>query len=136
MSVDAPPDAGEMRQGKRGERIALQSLDDLDRRRSSYQRTRILLEALEAESSSNSSTGRRQLAMRAACHGAMLADLEVRYLKGEQVDVGIYTALTNSQRRLICEIYSPALRSQPKEINPLDQHLLDALKEEFDDPQP
>ena len=74
--------------------------------------------------------------MRAACHGAMLQDIEVRYLKGEEIDIATYTMLTNSQRRLISEIYSPALKSQLKVVNPIDKHLLDALQEFNDGAQP
>jgi hypothetical protein len=133
MSVDAGSDAPEIRLGRPGERLKLLSLDDLDRRRSSYQRTRALLEALEAEAGSNPSTGKKQLAMRAAVHGALLLDLETRWLKGEEIDLTTYTMLTNSQRRLIDGIYSPALKSHLKEVNPIDEHLLNALKEEYGD---
>jgi hypothetical protein len=122
------PAAPEARLGKAGERVQLLSIDDLDRRKSSWQRTRALLEALEAETSTWS-TGKKQLAMRAAVHGAMLQDFEVRYLRGEEVDWSVYVLLTNSQRRLIGEIYSPALQSQLKQVDAIEEAFMEGWNE-------
>jgi hypothetical protein len=118
-----------MRLGRAGERVKLLSLDDLDRRTSAYQRTVRLLEALEVDAGGHDqlSTGQRQLARRAAVHGALLEDIEVRWLKGQEIDPSTYTLLTNSQRRLLEGI---GLKRQPKELNPIDREVIDIYEQE------
>jgi hypothetical protein len=77
-------------------------LADLDGRSTAYRRTCELIAAVEADlgGADRLSTGERQIVQRAALTGALAEDLEARWLAGEDIDPGAYSALANSKRRL------------------------------------
>ncbi len=100
----------------------LLTLADLDRRTRAYQATERLLGELLADMGGAEfvSAGRRKTAQRAAVHGAMIDDMEARWMLGEPVDVTEYLAASNAQRRLLTTLglerrardVTPSLRDQ------------------------
>jgi hypothetical protein len=122
-----------MRLGAPGERVRLLSLDDLDRRTGAYRKTVELIEAIESDAGGRDqlSTGQRQLVQRAAVTGALLEEIETRWLRGEDIDPAIYAMLGNAQRRLLVEV---GLKRVPKELNGHDRELIDLYREELTAP--
>lgn len=102
---------------KSGGKSRLLSLADLDQRTRAYQRTRDLIEEIEADlgGAAQLSVGARQLIQRAAVTGALLEDQEARWLAGEAIDPALYATLGNAQRRLF---ESVGLRRVPRDVTP------------------
>jgi hypothetical protein len=95
----------------------LLSLHDIDRRTAAYQKTVALITAIEADlgGSDRISTGERQIVQRAALTGALVEDLETRWLQGQPIDPAVYCTLANCQRRLLETV---GLRRVPREVVP------------------
>jgi hypothetical protein len=98
--MDATPSADV--RSKPGGKARLLSLGDIDRRTKAYRKTVDLIDAITTDLGGvdRLSTGQRQLIQRAALTGALLEDLEAKWLGGEPIDAALYATLGNAQRRL------------------------------------
>jgi hypothetical protein len=93
--ADAPP---------KGRKTRLMSLSDLDGRTAAYKETRRLIdEMIESDlgGSAALSTGEKQLVQRAAVLGAVLTDIETRWIEGQPIDATVYCTVVNAQRRVL-----------------------------------
>jgi hypothetical protein len=84
----------------------LLSLDDLDGRTNAARKASSLVAGLESDLGGTESitVGQRELIKRAALLGAITEDAECRWLRKEQVDLGIYLAAINVQRRVLTSL--------------------------------
>jgi hypothetical protein len=80
---------------------------------------------VDAGGSDRLSTGERQIIQRAAITGAVLEDIEARWLEGEPLDAALYATLGNAQRRLLETV---GLRRVPRDVTP---SLADILREDW-----
>jgi hypothetical protein len=82
------------------------SLGDLDRRTTAYRNAERLFADLISDlgGERHASTGQRELAHRASVLGAIIQDAEVRYLKGEPVDLNAHLASINAYRRVLATL--------------------------------
>jgi hypothetical protein len=82
-------------------KVRLLTLDSLDRRTAAAKNINDLIAAIEADQggADDMSTARRSIAETAAVATAMIRDLAARWIKGEQVDLGLFATLSNAQRR-------------------------------------
>ena len=96
-----PQDAKPKQPGSTAGKARLMTLSDLDRRTSAYMRTAETLEGILSDlgGADRLTTLERSLAESVAVMGTMLKDFEIRFLKGEQIDVAAYTTLANARRR-------------------------------------
>lgn len=78
------------------------TLSDIDRRTSAYKNTRQLIAAIEDDlgGCDTLSTAERQMVQRAGVLGAILEDLETRWIAGGDMDPATYTTVINAQRRM------------------------------------
>jgi hypothetical protein len=100
----------------------------LDKRSAAYLETKKLIAAIEADlgGAEALSAIERQLIQHASIIGAMCADHEIRYLRGETVDTSEYGYLVGTQHRLFSLL---GLRRRPKDVTPsLEQVLADEPK--------
>lgn len=97
------------------------TLADIDRRTRAYQAAERLLGELVADlgGDANVTAGERELAQRAAVLGAMIEDIEARWLRGEPVPLGDYLAAINCSRRLLCSIGLERRARQVGTVDPL-----------------
>jgi hypothetical protein len=118
MSVDATP----VDSGNSGSKTRLLSLGDIDRRTRAYRKTTELIVSIETDlgGADRLSTAERQIIQRAALTGALLEDLETRWLSGEPIDAGQYATLSNAQRRLFETV---GLRRVAREVPSLGEYL-------------
>jgi hypothetical protein len=99
----------------------LLTLSSLDQRTVAAKQARETISAIETDlgGAENITTAKRQIIESAAVTSAMVADLGSRWLAGEQIDLGLFTTLSNSQRRLL---ESVGLEFRAKDITPsIDQ---------------
>ena len=98
-------------------KLRLLTLDQLDHRTAAAKRCRDLIAAIELDlgGSDRLSTGERQIIQRAAITGAVLEDIETRWLAGEPIDPARYATLGNAQRRLLETI---GLRRRARDVTP------------------
>jgi hypothetical protein len=99
----------------------LSRVDQLDGRTAAARAARETISAIESDlgGAENITTANRQVIESAAVTSAMVADLGSRWLAGEQIDLGLFTTLCNSQRRLL---ESVGLEFRAKDITPsIDQ---------------
>src|SRR5262245_39208514 len=77
------------------------TLEDLDRRTNAYRRSVEMADTLVAERGGreNLSTARYAMTQTVAVLSAMVEDLQVRWLRGDQIDVTEIVALINARRR-------------------------------------
>jgi hypothetical protein len=82
-------------------KVRLLTLDSLDRRTAAAKNINDLIAAIEADQggADDMSTARRSIAETAAVATARIRDLAARWIKGEQVDLGLFATLSNAQRR-------------------------------------
>jgi hypothetical protein len=118
MSLDATT----VDSGSGGGKTRLLSLGDIDRRTRAYRKTFDLIASIETDlgGADRLSTGERQIIQRAALTGALLEDLETRWLSGEPIDAAQYATLSNAQRRLFETV---GLRRVPREVSSLQEYL-------------
>jgi hypothetical protein len=93
------------------------TFENMDRRCGAFRETKRLIDALEADlgGADQLSTGERQLVQHGGVLGAILTDLEARWIAGEPIDVLAYCTIVNAQRRVFESI---GLRRRPKDITP------------------
>lgn len=96
----------------------LLSLGDIDGRTKAFRKTLDLIACIEEDlgGCDQLSTGQRQLIQRAALTGALLEDLEAKWLAGEPIDPALYATLGNAQRRLFETV---GLRRVPRDVTSL-----------------
>ncbi len=104
----------------------LLSFHGLDKRTPAYLETKKLITAIEADlgGADALSAAERQIVQHAAVTGAMITDMEVRYLAGQSIDTSEYGFLVGVQHRLFSLI---GLRRRPKDVTP---SLEDVLRDE------
>jgi hypothetical protein len=101
----------------------LLSLHGLDKRTPAYLETKKLISAIEADlgGADQLSAAERQIVQHAAVIGAMITDMEVRYLAGKAVDTSEYGFLIGVQHRLFSLI---GLRRRARDVTPsIDEYL-------------
>ena len=100
-----------------GEKARLLTLDDLDKRTRAAQRAFEFRDALVAERGGEErlSTVQRAMINSVAVMSTMIQDFEVRYLKGEEVDIVALTTLLNARRR---EAQLVGINPEPKDVTP------------------
>lgn len=79
---------------------SLRTLDDLDGRTRAAKLAQRLVAGLEADLGGDLTTGQREIVKRVALSGAIVEDLETRWLEGERIDLADYVRVANAQRRL------------------------------------
>jgi hypothetical protein len=102
---------------RRRNTVRFVTFENMDRRCGAYRMTKRLIDELEADlgGSDQLSTGERQLVQHGGVLGAILTDLEARWIAGEPIDVLAYCTIVNAQRRVFESI---GLRRQPKDVTP------------------
>jgi hypothetical protein len=100
-----------------GPKARLLTLSDLDRRTMAFRKANDLISQIETDLGGHDSlsTAERQIVQRAALTGALLEDLEAKWLKGEPIDPGLYATLGNAQRRLFETV---GLKRKSRDITP------------------
>jgi hypothetical protein len=112
-----------VRAGRVGERLALLSLDDLDRRRHAYKKTTSMIQSIERDlgGPDRLSTAERAIAQRAAVLAALASHLETQWLGGGEIDPVMLCTIDNSLKRLLEAI---GLKRQPRPLNEVDAEAL------------
>jgi hypothetical protein len=115
IDPECRPDAPAIDAREANRKVRLLTLRRLDGRTAAAKRTRDLIAAMEVDAggSDRLSTGERQIIQRAAITGAVLEDLEARWLEGEPIDAALYATLGNAQRRLLETV---GLRRVPRQV--------------------
>jgi hypothetical protein len=99
----------------------LATLDQLDGRTVAAKQAREVISSIEADlgGPESISTARRALIENAAVLGAVVQDMGARWIGGEEVDLNLYSMLSNTRRRLLESI---GLDFRAKDITPsIDQ---------------
>jgi hypothetical protein len=101
----------------------LLTLDRLDKRCAAAQRALQLVRAFETDlgGADHLSEGARQLVQRAAVLGTFIEACEVKWLKGQPIELLDYMAAVNCQRRIIEQL--GAANRQARDITPLRERL-------------
>jgi hypothetical protein len=100
------------------ERVALDRLltmADVDCRKGPGRRVRSLVRALAQDLAGDLSTAQRMLVMRVALLEALCTHTEAAILLGQEVSLGDYLQMANTQRRLLQTL---GLKRVPKDITP------------------
>jgi hypothetical protein len=110
-------------------RAKLATLDQLDGRTVAARAARDTISAIEADlgGAENISTARRALIENAAVLGAVVQDMGAKWISGEQIDLNLYSTLSNTRRRLL---ESVGLDFQAKDVTPTLSQYLKAKKNE------
>jgi hypothetical protein len=106
-----------------GRKQRLLTLHGLDKRTPAYLETKKLITAIESDlgGAEALSAAERQIVQHAAVVGAMITDMEIKYLAGQAIDTSEYGFLVGVQHRLFSLI---GLRRRPRDVTPnLDQVL-------------
>src|SRR5262249_29679916 len=100
------------------------TFENMDRRCGAYRETKRLIDELEADlgGADQLSTGERQLVQHGAVLGAVLTDMEARWINGEPIDPAAYCTVVNAQRRVFESI---GLRRRPRDVTPTLTTLLE-----------
>jgi hypothetical protein len=95
----------------------LLTVEDLDKRTGIYRQVADEIRAIEVDlgGADRLSTAERVIVSDAALAGAMAADIGVRWLRGEQVQVGEYATLVNVRRR---NLESVGLQRRANDVTP------------------
>jgi hypothetical protein len=90
---------------------------EVDKRSTAYVETKKLIAAIEADlgGADQLSAAERQIIQRAAIVGAMVTDMEIKYLRGEVIDTSEYGFLVGVQHRLFSLV---GLKRRPKDVTP------------------
>jgi hypothetical protein len=102
---------------KGGGKARFLTLADLDRRTSAFRQTEALISALESDlgGADALTTGERQLVQRAAVLGAVLEDMETRWIGGMPMDASAFCTVVNAQRRVLETI---GLKRRQRDVTP------------------
>lgn len=86
-----------------GGKVRLLTLSDLDRRTAAFRNVSALIDSIKTDvaGSRDLTTGEQQIVQRVAVLGAVLEDMESRWLAGEALDAASYCTVINAQRRLL-----------------------------------
>jgi hypothetical protein len=105
------------RAGKRRDTTRLLTLAHLDRRCAAYRTTKELIDSIESDlgGADRLSTGERQLIQHGAVLGAVLEDLEARWIAGAPLDMSSFCTIVNAQRRVLEAV---GLRRVPRDVTP------------------
>jgi hypothetical protein len=101
----------------------LLSLHGLDKRTPAYLETKKLIGEIEADlgGADQLSAAERQIVQHAALLGAMLVDMEVRYLAGQAIDTSEYGFLIGVQQRLFQVL---GVQRRQRDVTPsIDEYL-------------
>ena len=79
----------------------------------------------------NTTRAQRELAQRASILGAVLEDMEIRWLRGEAVEFGQLCALVNCQRRVLADI---GLERRQRDVTPSLSQYLTVKADKGDEP--
>jgi hypothetical protein len=95
----------------------LVTFETLDRRCVAYRETKRLIDEIEGDlgGADRLSTGERQLVQHGAVLGAVLTDMEARWMAGQPLDPTTYCTVVNAQRRVFESI---GLRRRPRDVTP------------------
>jgi hypothetical protein len=101
----------------KGGKVRLLTLADLDRRTRACQHALALRDGflVDLGGEDYASVAQRELAQRASILGAMLEDVEARWLRGGAVELSEYGTLVNAQRRVLADI---GLERRQKDVTP------------------
>jgi len=107
----------------------LVSLDQLDGRTAAARAAREVISSIEADLGGPEaiSTARRAIIENAAVLGAVVQDMGAKWISGEQIDLNLYSTLSNTRRRLL---ESVGLDFQAKDVTPTLSEYLEAKKNE------
>jgi hypothetical protein len=113
-------------------KVALLTLDDLDRRTAAFANVQSTISALTADMAHEPSAAEKMLIQRAAVLGAVLADCETRWIKGDGIDAKDYCTVVNAQRRTLETI---GIRRGQRDVSvpTLDQIAEELAREANDD---
>ena len=111
----------------------LATLDQLDGRTIAAKQVREVISSIEADlgGSENISTARRAIIENAAVMGAVVQDMGAKWISGEQIDLNLYSTLSNTRRRLL---ESVGLDFKARDVTPTLAEYL-ASKEKNETPQ-
>jgi hypothetical protein len=104
------------------------TIRDLDGRSRAAMRTRELVSAFEADmgGADRLSTAQRQLVQRAAILAVQCEDFEVRYSIGQPIELDMYLAAINCQRRVLTEL---GLERRARDVTPSLQQYINGAGE-------
>jgi len=107
------------------------TFEKFDRRCAAFRETKRLIGEIEADlgGADRLSTAERQLVQRGGVLGAILTDMEARWLAGEKIDVSMYCGATNTMRRVL---ESVGLKRRPRDITRLESYLANAPPPEME----
>jgi hypothetical protein len=105
------------------------TFEKFDRRCAAFRETKRLIGEIEADlgGTDRLSTAERQLVQRGGVLGAILTDMEARWLSGEKIDVSMYCGATNTMRRVL---ESVGLKRRPRDVTRLSTYLANIPAEE------
>jgi hypothetical protein len=108
-------------------RTKLATLDQLDGRTIAAKQARDTISAIESDlgGAESISTARRAIIENAAVLGAVVQDMGAKWMQGEQIDLQLYSALSNTRRRLLESI---GLDFRARDITPS----IDEIAEEIE----
>ena len=113
-----------------GGRVRLRGIGDIDGRTKAAKRAHRLVADIISDLGGDValSAAQRELAQRGALLGAIIADIEARWLEDHRVDLGLYGSLVDRQRRVL---ESLGLQRTPRQIDgaELGQKLIDMVRE-------
>jgi hypothetical protein len=118
-----PVDLSRLPKKRDGAKHRLLALQDFDKRTLAYTETKKLIGAIEADlgGADNLSAMERQMIQHAAITGAMITDMEVKYLAGRRIDTSEFGFLVGVQHRLFSLL---GLRRRPKDVTPSLEQVL------------
>lgn len=89
---------------RRGRKGRLVTLDSLDQRTGAAKRVRELAGAITSDLGGDITAAQSVLVQRASIMAAIIEDQEARFARGEPIDIGPYTTLVNSLRRVLADL--------------------------------
>jgi hypothetical protein len=107
----------------------LTTLAELDGRTTAARSARDTIISIESDlgGADNISTARRAIIENAAVLGAVIEDMGAKWISGEQIDLSLYSTLSNTRRRML---ESVGLDFQAKDVTPTLSQYLEAKKHE------
>ena len=89
---------------KKHRKAQLVTLDSIDQRTAAAKRIRELAGAITSDLGGDLTAAQQVLVQRASIMAAIIEDQEARFARGELIDVGPYTTLVNSLRRVLADL--------------------------------